>query len=157
MTATLEIYSQSPEETVEIGQMIAAALAPGDVVGLIGELGAGKTQLTKGLALGLGVPDSRLVNSPTFVLVNEYEGRVPVYHIDAYRLRSGGEYDGLGVEEMLLNGIVIIEWADRVAMVLPSRTIWIEIAAEEDNVRRLAILTTSPETDQRLAKLGAAG
>lgn len=157
MTATLEIYSHSPEETVEIGQMIAAALAPGDVVGLIGELGAGKTQLTKGLALGLGVPDSRLVNSPTFVLVNEYEGRVPVNHIDAYRLATADEFEALGFDEMIECGVVVVEWADRVAAALPARTIWIEIAAEEDNVRRLAILTTSPETDQRLAKLGAAG
>lgn len=157
MTATLEIISSSPDETVEIGSMIAGVLAPGDVIALVGQLGAGKTQLTKGLATGLGVPDARLVNSPTFVLINEYEGRFPVHHIDAYRLTSAGEFEALGFEELTEGGVVIVEWADRVAAAMPSHAIWIEIAPEEDDIRRLSVMTTSADVDDRLAKLGAGG
>ncbi|GMU34221.1 MAG: tRNA (adenosine(37)-N6)-threonylcarbamoyltransferase complex ATPase subunit type 1 TsaE [Planctomycetia bacterium] len=157
MTTTLEIVSGSPDETIEIGRAIGEMLAPGDVVALAGGLGAGKTQLTKGLALGLGVSDARLVSSPTFVLINEYAGRHPVSHIDAYRLGSPTEFDALGFEEMTDGGVVIVEWADRVAAAMPSHTIWIAIEIEGETDRRLSVITTGTEAEARLAKLGAAG
>ncbi len=157
MTTTLEIVSGSPDETIEIGRTIGELLAPGDVVALTGGLGAGKTQLTKGLALGLGVSDARLVSSPTFVLINEYAGRHPVRHIDAYRLGSPTEFDALGFEEMTEGGIVIVEWADRVSAAMPAHAIWIAIEIEGETDRCLSVVTTSAETDARLAKLGAAG
>lgn len=157
MTTTLEIMSAGPEETIEIGRTIGALLLPGDVVALTGGLGAGKTQLTKGLALGLGVPDARLVSSPTFVLINEYAGRHPVNHVDAYRLGSPTEFDALGFEEMTGGGVVIVEWADRVAEAMPAHAIWIAMEIEGEAGRCLSVVTTSAETDARLAKLGSAG
>jgi len=157
MTTTLEIMSGGPEETIEIGRTIGDVLAAGDVVALTGGLGAGKTQLTKGLALGLGVSDARLVSSPTFVLINEYTGRHAVNHIDAYRLGSPTEFDALGFEEMADGGVVIVEWADRVADAMPAHAIWIAIEIEGETDRRLSVVTTGTEAEARLAKLGAAG
>ena len=157
MTTTLEIMSGGPEDTIEIGRTIGDVLAAGDVVALTGGLGAGKTQLTKGLALGLGVSDARLVSSPTFVLINEYTGRHAVNHIDAYRLGSPTEFDALGFEEMADGGVVIVEWADRVADAMPAHAIWIAIEIEGETDRRLSVVTTGTEAEARLAKLGAAG
>lgn len=157
MTTTLEIMSGGPEDTIEIGRTIGDVLAAGDVVALTGGLGAGKTQLTKGLALGLGVSDARLVSSPTFVLINEYTGRHAVNHIDAYRLGSPTEFDALGFEEMTDGGVVIVEWADRVADAMPAHAIWIAIEIEGETDRRLSVVTTGTEAEARLAKLGAAG
>lgn len=134
-----ECVTASPEETVALGRRVGGAVAAGDVIGLIGPLGAGKTQLVRGIALGAGVPDGRLVSSPTFVLHNHYlGGRIEVHHLDAYRLRSPGELAAIGFEELLESGgAVLVEWADRVRSLLPERTIWIEIAPEGESVRRL--------------------
>jgi tRNA threonylcarbamoyladenosine biosynthesis protein TsaE len=99
----LEITSRSPDETMQIGAKIAAALKGGEIIALIGPLGSGKTHLVKGIAAGLGSTDSRSVTSPTFVLVNEYTGpemRLDVYHVDAYRLGSIGEFEMLGFDDL---------------------------------------------------------
>ncbi len=90
---------------------------------LVGPLGAGKTQFVRGVALGMGLDDGRMVHSPTFVLMQEYPCRVPVYHLDAYRLNSPeAELLDLGIEEMLAEGVVLLEWADRAPHLLPHRT-----------------------------------
>ncbi|RIK64536.1 MAG: tRNA (adenosine(37)-N6)-threonylcarbamoyltransferase complex ATPase subunit type 1 TsaE [Planctomycetota bacterium] len=156
MTAMVEINSQSPEDTIEIGRLIASMLEPGDVVGLVGPLGAGKTQLTKGIALGLGVEDKRLVNSPTFVLVNEYTGRTRIHHIDAYRLAGDTEFDALGVDEMTQDGVVIVEWADRVAGAMQGATFRVEIRATSDSERMIRVSADGAKGAGRLAKLGVA-
>ena len=112
MKAEERIESRSPDETREIGERLAARLGAGDVVACIGELGAGKTCLIQGLARGLGVTSE--VTSPTFVLVNQYRGRLPVYHLDAYRTLSLTELADIGVEEMLHgDGVTVVEWADK--------------------------------------------
>jgi len=116
-----EVRSDSPEATYEFGRQFAARLKRRDCVALIGPLGAGKTILVRGIAAGLGLADERLVLSPTFVLVQEYPAAVPVFHVDLYRITDGrSELHLLGIDEMLAEGVVLIEWADRAGDALPS-------------------------------------
>ncbi len=130
--------SESPEATAAAGAALARTLGPGDVVGLTGELGAGKTCFIQGLARGLGV--ARGATSPTFVLINEYRGRLPVYHVDAYRVDSLAELRDLGLEELLDgDGVTVIEWAERAAPLLPDRTIHVHIEGVGDEPRRITI------------------
>ena len=119
----------SARATVALGRRFARRLKAGDCVALSGPLGAGKTVLVRGIAVGLGLEDDRLVASPTFVLVREYGGRLPIYHVDLYRTAApAAELADLGLEEMLTDGVVLIEWADRAAGALPGSR-W-EIAVE---------------------------
>jgi tRNA threonylcarbamoyl adenosine modification protein YjeE len=114
------VHTASVAATLEFGRGFARRLSRGDCVALVGNLGAGKTVLARGIALGLGLADERMVSSPTFVLVQEYPCRVPVYHLDLYRLTApGAELGELGLDEMLRDGVVLIEWADRAAPALP--------------------------------------
>jgi tRNA threonylcarbamoyladenosine biosynthesis protein TsaE len=107
-----ETLTDSEEATTAAGERLGASLKAGDVVLLFGDLGAGKTAFTRGLARGLGVPSDE-VTSPTFTLVQEYSGRIPLYHVDLYRLEEH-EVDDLGLEELILgDGVVAIEWAER--------------------------------------------
>jgi tRNA threonylcarbamoyladenosine biosynthesis protein TsaE len=111
---------RSLKQTYDFGATFAARLGKGDLVALVGDLGAGKTALARGIALGLGLADARMVSSPTFVLVQEYEASVRVYHIDLYRLAEPeAELEQLGLDEMLTEGVVLVEWADRVERALP--------------------------------------
>lgn len=136
----LTFTTQSVEQTQALGRRLGELLQPGDVIALVGQLGAGKTYFVKGIAAGLGVDDDRQVNSPTFVLVNEYTGRVPVHHLDVYRLGEPEELTAIGFEEMCTSdGVVIVEWADRVREVLPERTVWVEIAVTGAEERALIV------------------
>ena len=114
--AQIEILSKSVEQTVELGRKIGAGVdCGGQVIALIGQLGSGKTHLIKGIALGLEIAAAQAVTSPTFTLMNEYEGRLTLYHIDAYRLNSVGELAALGFDEICCGpSLVVVEWADRV-------------------------------------------
>lgn len=121
--------TSSAEETFELGRRFAAFLTPGTVVALSGELGAGKTAFAKGVACGLGV--TAHVTSPTFTLINEYQGRLPFYHMDAYRLEDEEEIWQLGLEEYFAGpGVVLVEWPERVAALLPAGCIRVEIRKE---------------------------
>jgi tRNA threonylcarbamoyladenosine biosynthesis protein TsaE len=132
------VISRSPEETQAIGEWLGARLEAGAVVACIGALGAGKTCFLQGLARGLGVESP--VTSPTFVLVNQYRGRLPVYHVDAYRTESLSELLDLGIEELLHgDGVTVIEWADKLVPLLPSHTITVTITGLGDEPRRIAI------------------
>jgi tRNA threonylcarbamoyl adenosine modification protein YjeE len=112
--------TRSERGTLALGRRLAARLGVGDCVALSGALGAGKTLLVRGIAAGMGLEDDRLVASPTFVLVREYPADVAVYHVDLYRLVDpAAELADLGIEEMLEDGLVLIEWADRAAGKLP--------------------------------------
>ena len=135
--------THSPQATIQLGCKLAGSLRPGDCVGLAGPLGAGKTALVKGIAAGCGLDDLRLVCSPTFVLVREYPCTPRIYHVDLYRLtQPGRELFDLGLEEMLADGIVLVEWANRAEDALP-RPRWevrIEITGRRSRtitVRRL--------------------
>jgi tRNA threonylcarbamoyladenosine biosynthesis protein TsaE len=125
-----EIYrSDSPDQTLELGRQLAARFRQGDCVALVGPLGAGKTLLVRGLVEGLGLEDRRLVSSPTFVLVQEYPARIKVFHVDLYRLiQPEPELAGLGLEEMLAEGVVLVEWAERAQAALPCPHWRVEIA-----------------------------
>jgi tRNA threonylcarbamoyladenosine biosynthesis protein TsaE len=106
--------SHSPEETLQLGKSLGSSLIPGDIILLNGDLGAGKTHLTQGICNGVGLDEDSYIRSPTFTLINEYQGKLPIYHIDLYRIDSLKEIYSLGLEEILFNqGITIIEWAEK--------------------------------------------
>lgn len=132
--------SQSESDTDRIGKELAGELKPGMVVALIGPLGAGKTRLVQAIAAAFGVP-REVVTSPTFALVNEYrQGRLPIFHFDAYRLKDIDEFLELGPEEYFdSGGLTFIEWADRVAEALPRERVEIEISIEPDDTRRIEV------------------
>lgn len=148
---TFKHVLRSANETLAAGRALGELLVPGDVVALCGQLGAGKTQFVKGLALGLSVPSDEPVVSPTFVLVREYFGRLKLYHLDAYRLGSSAELEALGWEEMLADeaAVVALEWADRVAAALSASACRIELAHVAPDVRSLHVIWP----DQRCATL----
>ena len=106
--------SHSPKETLQLGKSLGSSLIPGDIILLNGDLGAGKTHLTQGICYGVGLDEGSYIRSPTFTLINEYQGKLPIYHIDLYRIDSLEEIYSLGLEEILFNqGITIIEWAEK--------------------------------------------
>jgi len=135
--ALWSMQTRSVEETFELGRRIGAVLPSGQVVALVGPLGAGKTQLVKGIACGNGLSDARTVTSPTFVLVNEYTGRLHLYHLDLYRLHGAEALEALGFEEMFADGAAaVVEWADRATEAMPEDTLWIRIVVEGESLRR---------------------
>ena len=128
----MEFVTHSAEETIELGKKIGSHLTKGDVIALSGDLAAGKTTLTKGIALSLGVED--VVTSPTFCLISEYEGKIPLYHMDVYRLDGAEDFINLGVEDMLYgDGVCVVEWCEKVKSELPKKTIWISISTNNQN------------------------
>ena len=132
------IESSGPEETQAAGERLAAALGPGSVVALTGELGAGKTCFVQGLVRGLGAPAN--ATSPTFVLVNEYRGRLPIHHVDTYRVAGADDMVDIGLLEMMDgDGVTIIEWADRVASLLPERAVHVTIEGVGDEPRTITL------------------
>lgn len=115
----MRVITNSPQETIGLGKNLGRHLKTGDCLGLVGGLGSGKTTLVKGIACGLGVKEED-VSSPSFVLIKEYAGRIPLYHFDLYRLDEVKEIECLGVEEYLFNdGVCVIEWAEKMKMLLP--------------------------------------
>ncbi len=125
----LEFVSHGESQTEAVGRAIGLAGRAGDVVALVGELGAGKTRLVKGVAAGLGVKNRQDVRSPTFVLIREHAGRLRLFHVDAYRLGGAGELNSLGFEEILSQGgLTVVEWADHVADGLPVDRLTLHLA-----------------------------
>lgn len=116
----MKIITNSAEETVKLGEQLGRHLKVGDVLGLIGELGSGKTTLVKGIASGLKVNKTDDVLSPSFVLIREYPGKTPLFHFDLYRLDNVKDIEYLGVDEYLFDqGVCVIEWAEKMKMLLP--------------------------------------
>ena len=114
-----DVVSNSPEETIELGRKIGSQLKGGEVVAVCGVLGSGKTHLIKGIAAGAGAAEAEKVTSPTFVIINEYKGRLDVYHIDAYRLDSIAEFEMIGFDDYCQpQSVVLIEWADKIESAL---------------------------------------
>jgi len=134
------MVSNSPEQTRAIGEALGRLLNKGAVVALIGELGAGKTVLAQGLAQGLDIDSDEYVSSPSFALVNQYRGRIPIYHIDTYRLGGAIELVALGYEDYFEpDGVSIIEWADKVEELLPDRCLRITIEIVAQSTRELEV------------------
>ncbi|MCF7958780.1 MAG: tRNA (adenosine(37)-N6)-threonylcarbamoyltransferase complex ATPase subunit type 1 TsaE [Phycisphaerae bacterium] len=127
---SIEITSNSVEQTIDLGKTLGRQLGGGELIALIGNLGTGKTHLIKGLAMGLDVYDADSVASPTFTLINEYEGRLMLYHIDAYRFDNPSQLEALGFDELCCGpGVTVIEWADKVQSLIdlyPAITIHLE-------------------------------
>ncbi|MBW1730956.1 MAG: tRNA (adenosine(37)-N6)-threonylcarbamoyltransferase complex ATPase subunit type 1 TsaE [Deltaproteobacteria bacterium] len=133
---SVTLRSSSAPDTIGLGKKLGSLLKEGDVIGLVGELGTGKTWLTKGLAVGLGVKSENLVTSPSFTLVNVYEGRIPVYHMDAYRLQDLSDFLAAGLEEYFyMGGVAVLEWADRWPEILPPHHVRVELAFVDEKQR----------------------
>ncbi|NBB96332.1 MAG: tRNA (adenosine(37)-N6)-threonylcarbamoyltransferase complex ATPase subunit type 1 TsaE [Planctomycetes bacterium] len=133
------IDTDSPQATQTAGKQLAAMLSVGDCIALIGELGAGKTTFVRGLADGLGC-DVQLVSSPTYVLCQEYPGRLPLFHVDLYRMgNAASELADLGIEDMLAEGVVVIEWADRATDAIPQPHRTVHLIHTGETSRRLSI------------------
>jgi len=131
------IISDSKEFTLELGKRFAERLKKRDIIGLIGEMGAGKTVFTKGIAKGLEI-DPMIVTSPTFTIINEYEGKIKLFHFDLYRIKSLDEIENLGYEEYFYNdGIVVIEWAERCMDLLPNKSYLIYFEYIDENKRKI--------------------
>lgn len=136
----MKLISDSREQTLETGRIIGSVLERGDIVALIGELGSGKTCLTQGLAQGLGVAENVPVVSPTFTLINEYPGRLPLVHLDVYRLSGPRDLEDMGYEEYFYGGgVIVIEWAEKVRDVLPDRTLFVTMRYVDENTRELVL------------------
>lgn len=119
MSNNTDITTNSSAETIELGRKLGSKLKGGEVIALCGPLGSGKTHLIKGVAAGAGAQDQTHVNSPTFVIVNEYAGRLDIYHIDAYRLDTVSEFEALGFDDFCYRqSVVLIEWADKIESAL---------------------------------------
>ena len=132
-----ELETDSPAATFAFGRLLGRNLFGGLTLGLVGPLGAGKTHLVKGLAFGNADDQPREVTSPTFTLVQQYPGRLILFHLDAYRLTCPAELVGLGFDELIREDTcVVVEWADRVRKVLPPDTLWIEITSLDESRRR---------------------
>ncbi|MFC1675692.1 tRNA (adenosine(37)-N6)-threonylcarbamoyltransferase complex ATPase subunit type 1 TsaE [Planctomycetota bacterium] len=142
----LELTTKSAEETIQLGRTIGQQLKGSEVIAICGTLGSGKTHLIKGIAAGAGAEDRKHINSPTFVLINEYSGRVDIYHIDAYRLDSVAEFEKLGFDDLCYpNSVVLIEWADKVESALAGIN-YIRInLCHQGHTRRSIQITNIPE------------
>lgn len=135
------LYLPTPEATQSLGRRLGELFFPGSIIALIGPLGAGKTFLVRSIGEGLGVPDSRVISSPTFVLIQEYAGgRLPIYHFDTYRLKNVADFVELGVHEYFEgNGVCLIEWADRVTAVMPAEYLTIMLTVTGESSRSMTL------------------
>ncbi len=150
---TVTYSTTSDQATLRIGHRLGALLAPGDVLGVTGALGSGKTWFAKGVGRGLGIPERTVITSPSFSLVNAYEteGRIAFYHMDLYRLSGLEEVLSAGLEEYLHSeGVVLVEWADRCPDILPPRALSVAIAIEGAERRRIALSGGHTRADQIL-------
>lgn len=150
MNSSIKFNLYNTDTTSYFGTLLGSFLNCGDVVALIGELGAGKTTLVKAIASGVGIPKDINVSSPSYTLINEYEGPIPIYHFDLYRLNNSEEIYDLGYSEYIeSNGISIIEWADKAPEVLPQEYLEIKMLIVEED-KREALLTGNGTTCSKI-------
>ena len=134
----LTFTTSSAEETITLGEKIGRLLKKGDIIAMQGTLAAGKTTITKGIAKALGITDT--ITSPTFCLISEYQGTMPLYHMDVYRLDGTEDFINLGTDDMLYgDGVSIIEWSEKIMDELPSNTIVLKITPQNDGKRLIEI------------------
>ena len=148
------LHSHHPDQTTQWAKRLGALLEPGDVIGLEGPLGAGKTWFVQGLAQGLGIPLETEVRSPSFALIHEYKGRLPVYHVDLYRLNHAQELQELGLWELAeSHGVLIVEWLSLFPKAIPAEYVQIEIAFAQQEHARDIHLTPHGERYKKLLSL----
>ncbi len=147
------VRSQSAKQTLEVGRSLANLLAVGDLIIMSGDLGAGKTQLTKGIALGLGVAEP--VTSPTFAIANQYQGSILLHHLDVYRFESSDEmYEAFDLAELQSTGVVVIEWGEVISAELGSSYLEIELTnVDEDDCRSLQVKPVGPDWETRYEEI----
>ena len=149
----IRLISESPEETRRLGRELGRLARAGDVLLLTGELGAGKTCLTQGIAWGLGIEG--YATSPTFVVVNQYEGRLTMYHIDLYRIDTLGEAADLGLDDYLYgDGLCVVEWADKALEALPAEHLLVEMAFISDTGRSIELKPISDRYETLISQVG---
>ncbi|MCK9418500.1 MAG: tRNA (adenosine(37)-N6)-threonylcarbamoyltransferase complex ATPase subunit type 1 TsaE [Nitrospirae bacterium] len=147
------VITSSPEQTWEIGRLLGKLLDAGDTVCLYGDLGAGKTNLAYGIARGLDVRE-QYITSPTFTFVNEYQGRVPLYHIDLYRLKGPDELENIGFDEYIeSDGVTVIEWAERAEDELPEVSLGVYLTAVDEKSREFGFLAEGERYEKLVAEL----
>ena len=149
---SLELTTHSPEQTQEFGTRLGELANPGDVILLVGKLGAGKTCLTQGIAWGLGIKE--YAASPSFVLVRELKGRLPLYHLDFYRLENLAEIAELGLDEYFYGqGVSVVEWAEKALSLLPPENLLIEMEYIAETGRRLKLKPSGKRYREMVAQL----
>ena len=132
--------SHSPQETYAFGKNLGETLFSGDVVALSGELGTGKTCLAQGIARGLGIPEEYRITSPTFTIINEYPGRLILYHLDVYRLSGVRDLGEIGYDDCFNDkGVVVVEWAEKIREALPKGTLFILLTYLDENRRKIML------------------
>ncbi len=151
---TFAVITPSPDETLRLGRLLGEILPPGSFVALVGILGSGKTLLAKGIAGGLGVENEREVTSPSFVLVNEYRGRVPVFHLDLYRLENFSAVEEIGWDEFVCGpGVTLVEWADKVEKNLPAERIEIHMQWVSEEERKIVFCAQGTPAEKIIGEL----
>ena len=144
----------SDQETIHLGRKLGAILKEGDMIALNGELGSGKTWFTKGLALGLGVSPDAIVTSPSFSLINEYEGRYTLFHMDIYRLEAVSDFLSAGLDEYFYqDGVVAMEWADRWPEILPDWRLAVELVILGRDLRKITLSGYHPRAVEILTNI----
>lgn len=144
----IKFISHSPEETIEYAKKVGRLLKGGEVIAYKGSMGAGKTTFTRGLCIGLGLPDE--VTSPTFALVNEYRGKITLYHFDMYRIQSADDLETTGFYDYISDeSVLAVEWSENISEALPKNTIYIKFDRIDENTREITI-----EGDNRFDGLG---
>jgi len=155
MNASIVIETASADETRELGAALGALLANGDVVALRGELGTGKTVLAQGIAVALGFDG--YVSSPSFVIVNEYRGRVDIHHVDLYRIADAAEIDDLGYRELFFgDGVALVEWAERGSGFLPGDLVDIHIESTGRDQRTITVSASGHRSEEIVRELTCA-
>ncbi len=139
-------YTKSAKETIKLGREIAKNLKVGDIIGLVGELGSGKTTLIKGIVEHFS---NVKVSSPSFVIINEYLGKIPIFHFDLYRIKNFDELVDIGWNDYLNKGIILIEWAERIKKNLPKNIIWVKIDIMGKNKRKIEIKNLKRSKDDK--------
>lgn len=152
--AILTLLSKSDKETIEVGRMLGQQLEEGDILGLSGELGSGKTCLTKGIGQGLGLGPREVITSPSFTLVNEYRGRHRFLHMDIYRLEHVSEFLGAGLEEYFYEpAVLVLEWADKWPEILPDHRIMIDLVILDHTRRKITLTGEHPRAEEVIGSL----
>jgi tRNA threonylcarbamoyladenosine biosynthesis protein TsaE len=158
VSGSLNIISRNVDNTFSIGRIIAENLLAGDILALIGELGAGKTTLTKGIAKGLGVSDGYQITSPTFTLINEYQGNLNLYHFDLYRLQDSQDMQDICYEEYFYGrGVCVIEWADKIQDLFTDKLITVSFSYLDENRRSIIISGNTNKMKQLSTSLQSGG